>query len=190
MPITRHLLCACNYIANLMVCIWRHGGHVGGTTQKNMLLIPWSDQAAWVAKIVRHIPRDWLQTKNSLRFRRTNFIEWAAYVLLLTETINENSTSWAKALCRDYLTSSDESTSLEASNFPLSFQVIKQPIHFVYLGFSIAWCVFFLIQKWWKFPRPVASSIIGGGAHIHTFVFTDHKNNPFQKKLIVQNTSI
>ena len=79
MPITRHLLCACNYIAiNLMVCIWRYGGHVGGTTQKNMLLIPWSDQAAWVAKIVRHIPRDWLQTKNSLRFRRTNFIEWAA----------------------------------------------------------------------------------------------------------------
>ncbi len=26
-----------------------------------------------------------------------------------------------------------------------------------------------------------------GGAHIHIFVFTDHKNNRFQKKLIVQN---
>ena len=28
-----------------------------------------------------------------------------------------------------------------------------------------------------------------GGAHIHIFVFADHKNNPFQKKLIVQNIS-
>jgi hypothetical protein len=36
----------------------------------------------------------------------------------------------------------------------------------------------------------VASSIIGGGAHIHIFVFTDHKNNRFQKKLIKQNTNI
>ena len=37
----------------------------------------------------------------------------------------------------------------------------------------------------------VASSIIfGGGAHIHIFVFTDHKNNRFQKKLITQNTNI
>ena len=38
--------------------------------------------------------------------------------------------------------------------------------------------------------QAVASSIIGGGAHIHTFVFADHKNNRFQKKLIVQNTNI
>ena len=38
--------------------------------------------------------------------------------------------------------------------------------------------------------RPVASSIIGGGAHIYIFVFADHKNNRFQKKLIVQNTNI
>ena len=29
----------------LMVCIWRHGGHVGGTTQKNMLLVTLSDPA-------------------------------------------------------------------------------------------------------------------------------------------------
>ena len=37
----------------------------------------------------------------------------------------------------------------------------------------------------------VASSIMGGGgAHIHIFVFTDHKNNRFQKKLITQNTNI
>jgi hypothetical protein len=36
-----------------------------------------------------------------------------------------------------------------------------------------------------------ASSIIeGGGANIHIFVFTDHKNNRFQKKLIMQNTKI
>jgi hypothetical protein len=36
-----------------------------------------------------------------------------------------------------------------------------------------------------------ASSIIGGGgANIHIFVFTDHKDNRFQKKLIMQNTKI
>ena len=41
--------------------------------------------------------------------------------------------------------------------------------------------------------RAVASSIIwggGGGADIHIYVFTHHKNNRFQKKLIVQNTNI
>ena len=36
-----------------------------------------------------------------------------------------------------------------------------------------------------------ASSIIGGGgADIHIFVFTHHKNNWFEKKLIVQNPNI
>ena len=30
----------------------------------------------------------------------------------------------------------------------------------------------------------------GGGANIHIFVFTDHKNNGFQKKLMMQNTKI
>jgi hypothetical protein len=36
-----------------------------------------------------------------------------------------------------------------------------------------------------------SSSIIGGGgANIHIFVFTDHKNNRFQNKLIMQNTKI
>ena len=30
----------------------------------------------------------------------------------------------------------------------------------------------------------------GGGANIYIFVFTDHKNNEFQKKLIIQNTKI
>jgi hypothetical protein len=34
----------------------------------------------------------------------------------------------------------------------------------------------------------VASSLIGV-AHIHIFVFTNHKNNRFQKKLITQNTN-
>ena len=29
----------------LMVCIYRHGGHVGGLTQKNMLLVPLLDPA-------------------------------------------------------------------------------------------------------------------------------------------------
>ena len=35
----------------------------------------------------------------------------------------------------------------------------------------------------------VASSIIEG-VHIHIFVFTDRKNNTFQKGLITQNTNI
>ena len=30
----------------------------------------------------------------------------------------------------------------------------------------------------------------GGGADIHMYVFTHHKNNRFQKKLIVQNTNM
>ena len=30
----------------------------------------------------------------------------------------------------------------------------------------------------------------GGGADIHIFVFTHHKSNSFQKKLIVQNPNI
>ena len=37
--------------------------------------------------------------------------------------------------------------------------------------------------------RTSSSIIGGGGAHIHIFVFTDHKNNRFQKKLITQNTN-
>ncbi len=40
----------------------------------------------------------------------------------------------------------------------------------------------------------VGRSIIGGGGggggNIHIFVFTDLKNNRFQKKLIMQNTNI
>jgi hypothetical protein len=46
---------------------------------------------------------------------------------------------------------------------------------------------------WVQFPvgSGAASAIIGGmGANIHIFVFTDHKNNGFQKKLIMQNTKI
>ena len=33
-------------------------------------------------------------------------------------------------------------------------------------------------------------SIIGGGAEIHIFVFTDCKNYRFQKNLLMQNTNI
>ena len=36
----------------------------------------------------------------------------------------------------------------------------------------------------------VASLIIGRGANIHIFVFTDHKNNRFQKKFVMKNTNI
>ena len=38
--------------------------------------------------------------------------------------------------------------------------------------------------------KAVASSIIGGEADIHIYVFTHHKNNRFQRKLIVKNTNI
>ena len=38
--------------------------------------------------------------------------------------------------------------------------------------------------------RAVASSIIWGGGDIHIFVFTHHKNNRFEKKLITQDTNI
>ena len=49
-----------------------------------------------------------------------------------------------------------------------------------------------LVELWFDCVsfRAVASSIIGGGADIHIYVFTHHKNNRFQKKLIVQNTNI
>ena len=41
------------------------------------------------------------------------------------------------------------------------------------------------------YTRAVVSSIIGGGGvNIHIYMFTHHKNNRFQKKLIVQNTNI
>ena len=36
----------------------------------------------------------------------------------------------------------------------------------------------------------VANSMIGGGAHIYIFEFTDRENNRFQKKLIVKNMNI
>ena len=36
----------------------------------------------------------------------------------------------------------------------------------------------------------VANSIIGGGDNIHIFVFIGHKNNRFQRKLVMQNTNI
>ncbi len=46
-------------------------------------------------------------------------------------------------------------------------------------------------RKTFVFCKGVKRSIIwgGGGDHIHIFLFTDCKNNRFQKKLIVQNTN-
>ena len=44
-----------------------------------------------------------------------------------------------------------------------------------------------------RFSKTVTSGVansINTGAHIHIFVFTYHKNNRFQKKLIVQNMNI
>ena len=33
-------------------------------------------------------------------------------------------------------------------------------------------------------------SLSEGGSHIHSFVFTDHNNNRFQKKFMMQNTDL
>ena len=42
------------------------------------------------------------------------------------------------------------------------------------------------MQPWYQWRRQLDN----WGANIHIFVFTDHKNNRFQKKLIMQNTNI
>ena len=57
---------------------------------------------------------------------------------------------------------------------------------FLHVAFdrNVSWAI-----QIYQYTRAVASSIIGG-ADIHIFVFTNHKNNWFQKKLIVQNLNI
>ena len=52
---------------------------------------------------------------------------------------------------------------------------------------------YFLWEKTYTFIKNQGRSKLdnwGGGADIHIYVFTHHKNNRFQKKLIVQNTNI
>ena len=56
-----------------------------------------------------------------------------------------------------------------------------------YGTFHVHWCNNMTIQ--FITSSGAASSIIEGGANIHIFVFTHHKNNRFQK-LIMQNTKI
>ena len=41
-----------------------------------------------------------------------------------------------------------------------------------------------------EFKILVNWGMVHWGANIHIFVFTDHKNNRFQKELIMQNTKI
>ena len=53
-------------------------------------------------------------------------------VLSLPETIKEKSTFRANALRRDSLLTPDEGPSLETSIFPLSFQVVREPLPFAY----------------------------------------------------------
>ena len=57
-------------------------------------------------------------------------------VLSLPETTKEKSTFRAKALRRELvlLITSDEGPSLETSIFPLSFQVVREPLPFAYHG--------------------------------------------------------
>ena len=58
--------------------------------------------------------------------------EWVK-VLSLSETIKEKSTFRAKALRRELVVTltPDEGPSLETSIFPLSFQVVREPLPFV-----------------------------------------------------------
>ena len=55
-------------------------------------------------------------------------------VLSLPETIKEKSTFRAKALRRELVVglTPDEGPSLETSIFPLSFQVVREPLPFAY----------------------------------------------------------
>ena len=53
-------------------------------------------------------------------------------VLSLPETIKEKSTFRAKALRRELLLTPDKGPSLETSIFPLSFQVVREPLPFAY----------------------------------------------------------
>ena len=48
---------------------------------------------------------------------------------------------------------------------------------------------FFCLCMYIQGPRKIVKWG-GGGANIHTFVFTNLENNRFQKKLITQNTNI
>ena len=50
----------------------------------------------------------------------------------LPETIKEKSTFRAKALRRELVVTPDERPSLETSIFPLSFQVVREPLPFAY----------------------------------------------------------
>ena len=53
-------------------------------------------------------------------------------VLSLPGTIKEKSTFRAKALRRELVVTPDEGPSLGTSIFPLSFQVVKEPLAFAY----------------------------------------------------------
>jgi hypothetical protein len=55
--------------------------------------------------------------------------------------------------------------------------------------YDIRWCIYRYVRKGVA-SIGVERSISGGGGDIHIFVFTDLKNNRFQKKLIMQNTNI
>ena len=48
------------------------------------------------------------------------------------------------------------------------------------------WCNYNIQQK----VGAVENRYLGGGGHIHMFVFTNCNDNRFQKELIVQNTNI
>ena len=53
-------------------------------------------------------------------------------VLSLPEKIKEKSTFRAKALRRELVVKTDDRPSLEMSIFPLSFQVVRDPLPFAY----------------------------------------------------------
>ena len=84
----------------------------------------------------------------------------------------------------------------EISNFLLPAIILQVAVK-ITLQVAIhpsAWCFLHKMRNTFTYPlhhctRAVASSVIEGTG-IHIYVFTHHKNNRFQEKLIVQNTNI
>ena len=60
-------------ITQLMVCIWRHGGHVGGITQKNVLLVPLSDPAGVGGGHCLPYPERLIANQELFKSRMANF---------------------------------------------------------------------------------------------------------------------
>ena len=98
--------------------------------------------SAWNSRNKNSLNEFNMLLKRSRRKTRTNVASVGSVfsdtrkvkVLSLPETIKEKSTFRAKALRRELvlLSTSEEGPSLETSIFPLSFQVVREPLPFAY----------------------------------------------------------